>query len=506
MDQTKSASSLDRLIFLVVVLLVLIMAARAPLESDLWWHLRAGEWTWQHAQPLLNDYFSSTQSGASWVNHSWLSEVIYYLFYSAMGWGGVSLLVAVLAAVSILFVYLQMEGNAFFKAFLIVLACAVASFVWSPRPQMFSLLLLAVVAYILYDFKWRQRKRLWLLPLLFAVWGNLHGGYPLGFLIIGSMIGGEVLNRVLGYQGKEILTWRGIGELTAWGILSALALLINPNGYHIWLVPFQTVGVAALQNFIQEWASPDFHDLAQQTLLVMFFAAFLLVGVSGRRLDLSDAIAMVVFAYMAFVARRNFGPFALVAAPVISRHLQPAFDGWLERINGTAEIKKYFPWLFNGKLATERAPLPANLRRIVNASLILLLGAAFVIKVLWVSDSEMLTTAIEGSTPVKATAWIKEHRPAGNLLNEYNSGGYLIWNLRDYPVFIDGRTDLYGDELINNWFALIQADKNWEVLLDKYDIKTVMLSPERPLVEKLINKGWLKVYEDKQAVVLTAAP
>jgi hypothetical protein len=285
-----------------------------------------------------------------------------------------------------------------------------------------------------------------------------------------------------------------------------LALLINPNGYHIWLVPFQTVGVEALQKFIQEWASPDFHDLAQQTLLVMFFAAFLLVGISGRRLDLSDAVAIIIFAYMAFVARRNFGPFALVAAPVISRHLQPAFESWLDRVDGATGIKKYFSHSFDDEPGAGRAPLSANVRRIMNVSLILLLGAAFVIKLVWVSDSELLTKAINDSNPVGAVAWIKEHKPAGNLLNEYNAGGYLIWNLRDYPVFIDGRTDLYGDGLINDWFTLIQADKNWEALLNKYQIKTVMLSPERPLVEKLIARGWQKTYEDKQAVVLTAVP
>jgi hypothetical protein len=506
MIQTKTSLSFNRLIFWVVVLLVLIMSTRMPLESDLWWHLRAGEWSWQHVRPLLNDYFSYTQNGASWINHSWLGEVIYYLFYLRLGWGGVCLLVSILAATSIVFVYFQMEGYALFKAFLVILTCMVASFVWSPRPQMFSLVLLAGLAYVLYDFKWHQRKRLWLLPVIFAVWGNLHGGYPLGFILIGATIAGEGLNHILGYGGREILTWREIGELVGWTVVSVAALLINPNGYHILLIPFQTVGVEALQRFIQEWASPDFHDFAQQTFLIMFFVTFFLIGISGQRLDMTDATAVIIFAYMAFIARRNFGPFALVATPVISRHFQPAFKNWIGRLNGMTKIKKYLSRQLSGELVSPQSSLSTRLRLTLNISLILLLGLAFVIKLLWVSDPEMIKQANDGLAPVGAVAWVKEYQPAGNLLNEYNFGGYLIWNLRDYPVFIDGRTDLYGDELINNWFALVQADKDWEMLMTKYDIKTVMLSPNRPLVEKLINKGWLKSYEDKQVVVLTIRP
>ncbi len=500
--QNTSEKTFNKLIFIVVLLLVLIMAARMPVDSDLWWHLRAGEWSWQHAQPLLADYFSFTRYGAPWVNHSWLAEVIYYLCFQSFSYGGVTLLVTTLAALSMGLVYLQMEGHAIFKAFIIVLACMVASFVWSPRPQMFSLMLLATVGYVLYQFKWRQRKYLWLLPVLMALWGNLHGGYPLGLALMGAMLAGEVGNHVLGFEGKEILTWREIAELTGWLLLSALAVLVNPNGFQIWLVPFQTINVGALQNIVEEWASPNFHDGAQQVFLAMLFLSVVFTGISGRRLDATDAISLLGFAYLALVARRNFGPFALVAAPVMARQGTAAWLSWRER--NSSRLKKLSSRLrVSGK--SEKKELPMGIRMLVNGLLILLLFSAFVAKLYSVSNAQWVQPVEDATFPRGAVEWIKINQPQGHLLNEYNAGGYLTWMQRDNAVFIDGRTDLYGDEIIGDWLNLVQAGAQWQVLMDKYQIKIVALSPGRPLLAELEKLGWQKRYEDVQTVILTGS-
>ena len=151
---------MDTLLFVLTMLLVFLMAARTPLESDLWWHLRAGQTTVETGYPLVSDVFSYTRLGADWINHSWLAQV---LFYGAYAWGGylaLGSLVALFATISMVFAYLQMEGHGLLRAFISVLVALMAAWVWSARPQVISLAMFAALAYVLYLYKWRSIDRL----------------------------------------------------------------------------------------------------------------------------------------------------------------------------------------------------------------------------------------------------------------------------------------------------------------------------------------------------------
>ena len=312
-------TSSDTLILVVVLLLIAAMAAGTPLDTDMWWHLRAGEVTLTTGQPLLSDLFSFTRSGAAWTNHSWLAQVFLYLLFRLGGFMALGVLVCSLATASMALTYQQMEGPAVLRAFALILSAIVSAPVWSARPQLFSLLLFGLVAYLLHLYKRHQRDRLfWLVPV-FILWSNLHGGYILGLLLIGTMIAGEVLNHLLGNHGEHVLSYPRILRLAGWALLCGVAVLANPNGIRTWLIPFQTVGVQTLQNFVDEWASPDFHQISQQPLLWLLLGLMISAGLARRRWDGSDLVQVSIFAYLALVARRNFGPFAMVAGPVLTR-------------------------------------------------------------------------------------------------------------------------------------------------------------------------------------------
>ena len=92
------------------------------------------------------------------------------------------------------------------------------------------------------------------------------------------------------------------------------------------------------------------------------------------------------------------------------------------------------------------------------------------------------------------------------MLNSYNWGGYLTWDLRDYPVFIDGRADLYGDEIIGQWWQIINATDEGFDLLDQWDVHFVLLEPDWPIVGALQNENWSVQYKDDISVVLTRSP
>jgi hypothetical protein len=87
------------------------------------------------------------------------------------------------------------------------------------------------------------------------------------------------------------------------------------------------------------------------------------------------------------------------------------------------------------------------------------------------------------------------------LFNSYNWGGYLLWELPQYPVFIDGRTDLYNDEVINQWLKVVRAEPGWQKILDQWGVRLVLLEPGTPILGPLQDAGWQLLYKDKTAIV-----
>jgi hypothetical protein len=82
-------------------------------------------------------------------------------------------------------------------------------------------------------------------------------------------------------------------------------------------------------------------------------------------------------------------------------------------------------------------------------------------------------------------------------------GDYLIYRL--YPtrnVFIDGRSDFYGDVFCQNYLDIINVKYGWDKTLDNYGIDTVVLSTQQPLAGALkLSRDWRVVHDDGTAVV-----
>jgi hypothetical protein len=484
----------DWFIPMVGLLLVFILAARSPLDTDMWWHLKAGELTISSGQPYLVDTLSLTRFGEGWINHSWLSEVGMAILYNAGGFLALGAATALLATASMAFVYYQSTGPAMVKAFLLILGSAVAAVVWSPRPQLVSMVLLAIVSTVLFLYKWKRRDHLVWLPVIFFLWGNLHGGYPLGLLLIGAIVAGEAATNLLaGKPGPSGLGWRQIGRLLLWSLISVLALLLNPNGLNIWKIPFQTVEVSALQQFIEEWASPDFHQLYQQPFLWLLFGILAAVGLARRRMDASDLVTVVVFGAMGLVARRNIGPFAVVGIPILSRYVWAAWQSRssLAGVDHDSSLADYSP--------------PPKVRprwqRRLNLAIVGVLAMIAFVKLYAVTYPGWMDSAIRSSEPAAAVDWMISRGLQGRVLNEYNWGGYLEWRTQNLQVFVDGRTDLFGDIVLNEWLGTVQAAQGWETTLNQWRIDYLILDPARPLAQAAAQNGWKILYQDTQAVV-----
>jgi hypothetical protein len=472
--------TLDSLLAPLIFILIFFLLTRAPVDADLWWHLRAGEEMIAQKRVLLTDIFSYTRAGAAWVNAFWLSEIIIYGLYRFLGYFGLSAFVALTGALSFDIVRRRLAGNRLVNSFVLVLAALTAASVWGPRPQILSFLFVAWLDRFLSQSHAADsnggRGRLWVLIPLFALWANIHGGWVWGFLLLFAQIAGMITGTALNPAREErALQWRAIKTLSIWSFFAALAVGVNPNGLGIWRLPFQQVGVSMQ---IQEWLSPDFHRVDFHPMLWMIFLLLFLAPFA--RADWSQTFKVVGFAYLTFVAQRNIAVFAIVAAPLLSL--------WLNR---AAQV------LLEGKRVRAAETTP-RLATLINSFILILLGATALGKLILVSQP----ARVDENYPVEAVEWIKENRPNGNLFNSYNWGGYLLWNLRDYPVFIDGRADLYGDELIGQWHDVVSARQNATRILDQWNANVVLLEPHWQIIRVLENDGWEVAYRDEKSVVL----
>jgi hypothetical protein len=494
----RSKRYLELFILVVSLALVFFIAARTPLDSDMWWHLSTGKQIFTSGNLRTPDVFSYTRPGIYWLDHSWLPDVGMYLMFIPGGFTALGIFVAVAAVLSLAVLWFQLEGSALFKAFLLLLAGIVASGNWSPRPQVLTLVMMAVTGLVLYWYKWKGKNKIWLLPILALVWANLHAGFLVLFMLIGLIIAGDVLNNLLGIKGEHVLSWKAIRNLALWGMASALAVNINPNGFLLWLAPLrQNVGVSLALPLITEWASPDFHNPFFIPFLVMIFGMIAAMAHSGRRTDLTDLLTFCWFTGMTLISQRNVGVFAMASAPILGREISAVWDVNKDRVY-TVRIRSWFEERFPSK---KSGPSRFRGQHALNLFIFGVLALVGIGKLVYATSPALVNTYMTQFYPVRAVAWIKGNKPLGNIFNEYNWGGYLTWYLPSFPVFIDGRVDPYGNEIIGQWISVVKADPGWQSILDKWDIHLILLEPDRPLVRELSGAGWHLLYQDQVSVL-----
>jgi hypothetical protein len=99
--------------------------------------------------------------------------------------------------------------------------------------------------------------------------------------------------------------------------------------------------------------------------------------------------------------------------------------------------------------------------------------------------------------------FIQKNKPPGPIFNSYNWGGYLIYKLWPaYPVYIDGRTDLYDDSFIRRYLDVMVANEGWEQTLDEDGINLVLIESNSILAKFLEDRAdWVEIYRDDLAVI-----
>jgi len=473
----------SRVFTIVFSLGLFTMSARGVADPDFWWHLRSGELIVRSHTILRTDPFSFTRFGHPWINHEWLSDVLIFCLYRVAGFGGLIVSFAAISAATLLFVYLRCPGRPYFAAVFTVCGAIASTPTWGVRPQMFTLLFAAIFLVIL-DKARSDPKLLWWTVPLTLLWANLHAGYALGIALLALSLVGTVLDIALGVESwaRRAAGLRNLGL----ALVACVAVVaVNPNGMRLYTYPFETLGSKAMQSYIHEWFSPNFHDPEYAPLLLIILGILVGFAISPKRVSPRDLVLLCPATLAGLRSVRHIPVFVLIAVPILTQ----LWEAWLQSVGAT--------------IRTNRGSVHRlSEKRLLNALILGTFAAFSIVRVVLVIHRQPQTEAQH--FPAGATAFISTQRPPAPVLNHYNWGGYFIWKLYpDYRVFIDGRADLYGDSFMNEFAASYYLAGDWRKSLRTWGIRTIVLPPDAPLVTALQSQpGWRRTYADSQAVVL----
>ncbi len=469
----------ERSATVILFLLLFAMAARVSADPDMWWHLRLGDYIRETGNPVYADIFSHTHAGQLHRNHSWLAQLVMFGLWRLAGHLGLTLYVCALATGGMFFLYRAGAGSVYMQGFVLVIGGACAAAFWSPRPQMFTFLFSALLVFNLFELKYRQRDKLWRLPPLFAIWGNCHGGWIIGFLFLGAFILGERFNQAAALGESRIPADKG-RKLILMALLSLALLPIHPLGLEVFAVPFNTISIGGLQHYIQEWQSPDFSQPYTWGFIMLVPLGLAALAGSWRRPDATEYVLLGGTLLMALLSGRNLSLFAVAAAPIITIHAKDLLSrrGWT---------------LPHRERETPR-------RLVINIILIGLVAMGVLLRVKYVSSEKTVKTALAMNWPVHAVERLNSAALEGKLFNSYNWGGYLLHAAPAYPVFIDGRTDLYAGFL--DEYAAAYGASAWREVFDKWDIDIALVESDGSLAIALeAARTWRLDYADDVASI-----
>lgn len=465
-------------------------------DGDTGWHIRTGEWILQHKAVPRLDLFSFTKAGQPWFAWEWGWDATFAFVHAHAGLAGVVFINLVLLCVVSLLLFRLIrrccQNDVLAIVFTMIAMCA-STIHWLARPHLFSWLFALIFAHLILSAEQGNLKKLRWLPLLTILWTNLHGGFFVGIILLLTSALGQVADAVI---RPERLQWRPavckpLPFLTCAALCMA-ATFVNPYTWHLHQHIVSYLRDAKLLDTIQEFQSVSFHDGAS-----IFFELLLLMSAAAlpwcfRNRQFAAGLSVILWAHLALVSARNIPLFAFIAAPWIAAMLARWPDylrqtGWLNRFQtAVSEICNEFS-------SFER------IERVYACS-----GFSVVLMaLLFAAPVRSFNPQFEAKQfPVKSIAALERAHPA-RIFTYDQWGDYLIYRL--YPstrVFIDGRSDFYGDKLVDTYLNVVNARYDWQENLKRYGVDTVLIKPNAPIATVLkMSPGWELLFDDGSAII-----
>jgi hypothetical protein len=450
------------------------------LDLDIWWHLKVGDWIIQHKAVPHTGLFSWTAADRPWVAYSWGYEVLMSRAYAWFGLVGVGVYGTLLTLGVAYFIYWmtrRLSGRFWLACILAIVTCSAFLFNLMPRPVFLSMMLFCVTLTLVLEAHRTGRVHLlYWLPLIFLLWANLHIQFIYGLFVVGLLLATNLAQRLAARLGWEP-TWLlppSLPAATLAAVFAAcvIATCIGPYSYHLYQVIFQYSQAKVPYRMIRELQPINFRAGSHYVELLLMAFAFFAVG-RRRQVDVFKLLLLSIAGAVAFRTMRDAWFICIPAAACIADALadettREAKETWRQKVAVAA---------------------------VVAVSLFVFAGSTDF-------NTRGLDRAISGFLPVNAVNYLRKNPAPGPLYNTLDWGGFLTWYMPDYPVAIDGRTDLYGDELDEQFFDTANGAPSY--INDAYlnQAGVVILQKSNNLVSVLqADPRFQLVYEDQLAAV-----
>jgi hypothetical protein len=457
-------------------------------QTDLWHHLARGRAIVTEGRLLDSDRFTYTVHGQPLQDVNWGWQVLFYRLYSL---GGLSLvqvvnstLLAVMMAVLVALAW-RRSGS-------LVAASAVCIFaffgLWQLliiRPQTLSLLLL-VVLYGILEGASRRRWLLLLPALVMAVWVNVHGGFPIGLVLIGCYVVAAAIEKVWSTSPERQRRESGLWPRALCLAGSAAATLANPYGWHVYEYVGLTSNVASGRP-IDEWLPPGLNTLTGKVWVLSLILMLVLFALSRRRPRWTELCLIGCFLPLACGSVRMVAWWLLICTPILA-----------------AQLAELWPRLQQLDATEDRPSLG-------NAVACALIALAMVLSLPWLESFNPVLArpgrAHRTETDLQAIAnRLSTEGRGGRIFTRFAWGEYIGWSLAPrYTVFMDGCIEIIPDEVWRQYSAVTRGRGDWEDILARYDVDCLLLDASGyhhdllPLVER--SPAWRQVCRQGDAVL-----
>ncbi len=438
--------------------------------ADLGWHIRFGQHFLDHGQPLLKNTLTVLLHNQPWPNSYTLYQPLIAFLYRHLGFWGLSIINSLFITSSFFVIWLLFDKDTTKTTFIALITTVGGwfTFRYGLRGQITALLFLSLLFYI---FKKVKKPFTYSLSLftLFVLWSNFHGSYFYGLLLVGLYYFTKI---IISLVNKKSPPWLPI----LLSIPAFLAPIINPHKLQNYTHVFITT-LSPLDKMIAEWTPPS---LSIKLLIAYFFLTYLIIffqkPAQNIKKHLFWALATLSALYLSISARRNLTIFFFIQSLSLSR---------LVSLKKAKSLTNFI--LITGFIVSLTLILPRTIR--------------------YNSNPNNYCHQGKINHPCQAIDFIQQNNFSGRIFNFYRWGGYLTWQLPDSLPFIAGhipaRPHPSGKYPYRIHLQIIQAQPNYQKLLDQYKIDYLLIPPGTFLDLKLKNSQtpWEEIYQDETAIL-----
>jgi len=440
-------------------------------DPDIWGHLKYGQDTYESRQLMRNDVYSYSSYGAKWINHEWLSELIFYTIFRFTKSAGLIIfkMTIGLALTLILYISISRQTKSFFLKWIFLLLClGVIDYGFMTRPQIFTYLFFAAFVFFIDRFE-RSANPKWLfsMPLIALLWCNLHGGFIVG------------IGLLLIYSLYKLFKKEASKELLFVCTLSILATFINPYGVSLWGFLFMALSTSRI--FIYEWLKLSFYHLYlfRDFFILLFITILGVIFAKTKRL-IYEVAFLFMGALYALHHRRHIVLFAILACVYVPKYLDSVGKKWLLKFEKRIS-KRVFTLLilclslllfissFKGKTHPFKIEIPQN------------------------------------AYPVNAIGFLNDNQITGNMFCNFNWAQMCIRELPETnKVFFDGRyRTVYSEDLIKSYFEVLNWKRNYKNYLSRFEeTDIIFIHPCDPMSFTVVkDPDWITVYSSATASI-----